>query len=197
MALRQRAARVRRAALAGAILLGYALVGAARAHGAAPATPPGANSPRSCAARAANHRLDFWIGDWDVYAAGALDGTDHIATILNGCVVEESWHDATGYEGRSWFFVDPTTGRLKQVWVTTEAGEPGGTKEKAELPATADGSVRFQGTIRDPSGTAMLDRTTLSCRPDGTVRQVIERSRDGGRSWRVAYAGAYKRRARP
>ena len=146
-----------------------------------------------CTGRTANHRLDFWLGDWLVYAAGSLDGTSHIVSILGGCAVQEEWSDITGYQGRSWFYVDPSTGRLKQVWLTSRAYQFGGTLEKSELPGGVSGSVRFQGTLLEESGRRTLDRTTLTLQVDETVRQVIEVSRDDGRTWAVQYAATYRR----
>jgi len=145
-----------------------------------------------CSGRNANHRLDFWLGDWLVYAAGTLDGTSHIVSILGGCAVQEEWSDISGYQGRSWFYVDPSTGRLKQVWLTSRADQFGGTLEKAELPGGVSGSVRFQGTLMEDSGKRTLDRTTLTLQSDETVRQVIEISRDDGRTWAVKYDAIYR-----
>jgi hypothetical protein len=145
-----------------------------------------------CAGRTANHRLDFWLGDWLVYAAGSLDGTSRIVSILGGCAVQEEWSDISGYQGRSWFYVDPSTGRLKQVWLTSHADQLGGTLEKSELPGAASGSMRFQGTLVDDAGKRMLDRTTLTLQGDGTVRQLIEISRDEGRTWSVKYDALYR-----
>ena len=49
--------------------------------------------------------LDFWLGDWAVYAGGAFDGNNHTISILGGCAIQEEWTDITGYQGRSWFYV--------------------------------------------------------------------------------------------
>jgi hypothetical protein len=159
---------------------------------AAGASPQESKSTGGCAGRSANHRLDFWIGDWLAYAGGALDGTSHIAAILGGCVIQEEWTDVTGYQGRSWFYVDPSTARLKQIWLTSRADEVGGTLEKAELPGGVPGSVRFQGKLAQDSGKQLLDRTTLTLQSDATVRQVIEISRDDGRTWSVKYDAVYR-----
>ncbi len=146
----------------------------------------------SCAERPANHRLDFWLGDWLVYAAGALDGTNHIVSILGGCAVQEEWTDITGDQGRSWFYIDPGTQRLKQVWLTSHAERAGGTTEKAEVPGGGPHSVRFQGMLII-SGNRIIDRTTLTQELDDTVRQVIETSGDGGHTWTVKYNATYRR----
>ena len=43
------------------------------------------------------------------------------------------------------------------------------------------------------TGKRLLDRTTLTLQPDATVRQVIEVSKDDGRSWSVKYDAIYRR----
>ena len=155
-----------------------------------PSPPPAASG---CSGRFANHRLDFWLGDWVVYAKGTIDGTSHIGAILGGCAIQEEWIDVTGEQGRSWFYVDPATGRLKQVWLTSRADELGGTKEKVELPGGGPRSVQFQGLLVANSGKQMEDRTTLTLQPDDTVRQMIELSTDGGRTWAAQYDAVYRR----
>jgi hypothetical protein len=69
----------------------------------------------------------------------------------------------------------------------------GGTLEKAELPGSVPGAVRFQGELVANTGKRLLDRTTLTLQPDATVRQVIEVSKDDGRSWSVKYDAIYRR----
>jgi len=160
---------------------------------AAGARPQAPASAGGCAGRSANHRLDFWLGDWLAYAGGALDGTSHIVSILGGCVIQEEWTDIAGYQGRSWFYVDPASGRLKQVWLTSRAEQLGGTKEKTELPGAEPRSVQFQGVLTGASGRQIVDRTTLTLQRDGSVRQVIEISNDGERTWTIGYDAIYRR----
>ncbi|HVS64755.1 MAG TPA: hypothetical protein VMT85_14765 [Thermoanaerobaculia bacterium] len=64
--------------------------------------------------------------------------------------------------------------------MTENATAPGGLKEKREVSAPAEGSVRFQGEIRLPDGSTYLDRTTLTPLADGEVRQHIEVSGEPG-----------------
>lgn len=56
--------------------------------------------------------------------------------------------------------------------------------------------VRFQGELPREDGSLVLDRTTLSPLPDGRVRQVIETSTDGGRTWEVGFDAYYSRAAK-
>lgn len=67
----------------------------------------------------------------------------------------------------------------------------GGVKEKRLMERYEDGGVRFQGEIALPDGRTYLDRTTLSPLDGGRVRQHIEISTDGGRSWRTTFDAVY------
>jgi hypothetical protein len=171
--------------LALALLVG-AVPLAAHAQGAA-------SPPRTCDTDSTYHKLDFWLGDWRVTVNGVLDGTDRIEKVLGGCAIIESWHDADGHLGQSLFFVSPVMRRWKQVWITDQAQATGGTKEKSAIGWYPDGGVRFQGELIGALGRIVLDRTTLTPMPDGTVRQVIEHSLDGGSTWQPPYVATYTR----
>ena len=75
--------------------------------------------------------------------------------------------------------------------MTPYAMAPGGVKEKMQVEAPP-GSVRFQGTIQRPDSDPYLDRTTLTPADDGSVRQHIEVSLDGGASWRSTFDAIYR-----
>lgn len=142
---------------------------------------------------AVHHELDFWLGEWEVFADGKLDGTNRIERLLDGAALVENWHDSDGHEGKSWFYFYRPENRWKQVWVT----DTGGVKEKALVDILPNGAVRFHGEIPLRDGRKILDQTTLTPDPDGTVRQVIEQSTDGGKSWKVAYDAIYRRKKSP
>jgi len=153
--------------------------------------PPKAATPKPCASEPAYHKLDFWVGRWDVFdqQGGARDGTNLIEKILQGCALVENWHDADGSEGKSLFYYQKATKQWKQVWVT----DVGPMKEKRLIEDLQGGGVRFQGEIPHPDGTSHLDRTTLTPQPHDRVRQVIEISRDGGKTWETVYDAEYRR----
>jgi hypothetical protein len=174
-----------------------------RRHASAPAiaglfalaaTPAAAQDPPTpCDDIAGFHRLDFWLGSWDVRVDGETAGFNRIEKILDGCAVTEHWRGAGGGEGHSLFFYHPVTDTWKQVWVTRFATSPGGLKEKTLVQTLDDGSLRFQGVTPLPDGDSILDRTTLTHLAGGRVRQVIEVSRDGGDTWETTFDGLYGR----
>lgn len=158
------------------------------AQSAQPSTPA---LPPACESEAAYHKLDFWLGDWEVVDSqdGSHAGTNRIEKILKGCAIIENWHDVEGYEGKSLFYYQRATKQWKQVWVT----DVGPMKEKRLVEELKDGGVRFQGEIPHPDGTSHLDRTTLTPLPGGRVRQLIEISRDHGKTWEVTFDAEYRR----
>jgi len=150
---------------------------------------PAEQAPAVGCSDPAYHKLDFWVGDWNVYVAGKLDGTDLVEKILKHCAIVENWRESDGSgEGKSLFYYVSAAKLWKQVWVT----DAGPLKEKQLVAAYPDGGVRFQGAIAHADGTSHLDRTTLTPLPGGNVRQVIEISRDSGKTWQVTYDAEYK-----
>jgi hypothetical protein len=161
----------------------------------ASAVPAAAQQPaaKACADDGAYGLLDFWLGDWVVYSGDDIAGENRIEKILGGCAVAEFWVGSGGGEGQSLFFVD-TDGRWQQVWVTELAANPGGVKQKSHVDEMTGDSVRFQGRISHPGLGSYLDRTTLTPNADGTVRQHIEVSTDGGETWKTTFDAVYVRR---
>lgn len=134
--------------------------------------------------------LDFWVGEWTVWSGDEQAGVNRIEKILGGCALLEHWHSAAGGEGKSLFYVD-SSGKWRQVWVTARATAPGGVKEKSLVTGAPPGAVRFRGRIETETG-SYLDRTTLVPLADGTVRQLIEVSTDGGETWRPVFDAIYR-----
>lgn len=149
--------------------------------------------PPACSTHPAFQRLDFWLGEWTVWVGSQQVGSNQVAKVENGCAITETWQPAGGGSGRSLFFVHPADRTWRQVWVTAGALAPGGVKEKHEVRVEGPG-VRFQGTVSDTLGRSWLDRTTLTPGADGTVRQHIEISTDGGATWRTTFDAVYRRK---
>ncbi|HSN73377.1 MAG TPA: hypothetical protein VLT59_17810 [Steroidobacteraceae bacterium] len=145
----------------------------------------------SCADEPKLALLDFWLGEWTVTSDGQRVGTNRIARELDGCAVVERWQSALGGRGLSLFYVGPAGDDLKQVWVSSAALGPGGTKEKSLLTRAADGTLVFQGIWWTEEGREVLDRTRLSPLGDGRVRQVIEVSTDAGAHWTKTFDATY------
>ena len=123
--------------------------------------------PVSCDRDPNYHKLDFWLGNWDVFdiKSGTKDGTNRIEKTLKGCAIIENWTEPDGSKGKSSLYVQRATGQWKQVWVE----DSGGMKEKSLQGTYSGPGVRFQGEILHKNGGSHLDRTTLQETSGGGV----------------------------
>jgi hypothetical protein len=165
------------------VALAVAAPPAALAQSAAASAPP----PRPCAA-AEYRQFDFWIGRWDVFTPdGKKAGVNHIEAIDGGCVLIERWQGVGGSTGTSLNGWDAATQRWHQHWVDNQGG-------LLRLSGGWDGQrMRLVGTEPGPGGTTVQQRITWTPAADGSVRQLWERSDDGGGRWSVLFDGIYKR----
>jgi len=161
----------------------------------APRSPVHAQQPAPAACPAAvRSALDFWVGDWVVTVKGERAGTDRVERVSKGAAVIERWTGRGGDEGTSLFSFDPYACTWHQLWITDAPDRVGGLKHKDLVALEAGGTVRFQGVYPGRRAVTVLDRTTLTPRADGTVRQVIEVSADGGATWTTGFDAVYARR---
>lgn len=136
-----------------------------------------------------HHRqFDFWLGDWDVFnRQGARVGHSHVASLIGECALLENWVDSQGNVGKSLNYYDPGDGHWKQVWVSDKGGN---TVYSGQI---AGGAMHFQGPTAKPDGSHVPTRMTFTPLPDGRVRQYIETSTDGGKTWTAGFDGYYRR----
>src|SRR5437763_4010512 len=103
------------------------LAGALITVGAAQQQPQiGAKTQQPCS-EPQQRQLDFWIGSWDLTwpgnTAGEIaHGTNNIARILDGCVVQENFSggDAMPLRGLSVSLFNTGSGKWQQTWVDNE-----------------------------------------------------------------------------
>jgi hypothetical protein len=154
------------------------------ARGSEPGASPAPEAP--CKGDPAHGQLDFWVGRWEVFdPKGKKDGDNLIEKILASCAIVRTGPRPTE-QGKSLFYYLRPQRRWKQVWVT----DTGFVKEKTQPLDYSGPGVRSQGELPLPGGVVVLDRTTLTELPEGRVRQVIEQSRDGGKTW-SSWEGIY------
>jgi len=144
------------------------------------------NTAAPCSA--AEHRqFDFWLGEWEVTANGKAAGTNSIHSILGGCVLMEEWQSSGGqFSGKSFNRYDPDSKKWEQIWVDSSGGILKLTGEYKNGQMILQGA---QGTGEE----AVIDRITWTNNDDGTVRQLWEKSKDGGVSWTTAFDGLYRK----
>ena len=135
--------------------------------------------------------LDFWVGEWDVTTPdGSPAGRSSVEKAFDGCVIIEHWTGAKGGVGMSLNTFDPTTGQWTQRWV-----DNGGTV--AQLQGEFhDKSLIYRREFKGPNGADITSRMTFTDLGADGVRQHVERSTDGGKTWRTGFDGRYHRRAK-
>jgi hypothetical protein len=169
------------------ILAASALLAAsAHAQSAPPAAPKPCSGPEF-------RQFDFWVGDWDVQTPdGKLAGTNSITSEFAGCVVHEHWRGEGGMTGESFNHYAPGARRWYQTWVDDQGGF-----------LVLDGSfvrdtMRLTGrtpTVRGDTISHVISFTRIDGNPD-RVHQLWQTSKDGGKTWAVAFDGIYVRKGK-
>ena len=152
--------------------------------GAAPA-PAAPSRPSACASGAHLRDFDFWLGRWDVTAAGKLAGHNEITSEYGGCTLIEHWAGASGGAGGSLNFYDPARKKWREVWIDRDG-------EIIELEGgLVGGAMVLEGPHTHADGSINRMRGTWTPNPDGSVRQLFEESADDGKTWTVSFDGHY------
>ncbi len=143
---------------------------------------------KPCGASPEYRQFDFWIGEWDVTANGNRAGESSVQLILGKCVVFENWTGARGMNGKSFNIYDPAKGKWRQTWVDDFGTLTEFTGE------FKDGVMRFVADTVDARGNKTLRKMTFFPLPEGRVRQLGERSTDGGKTWSADYDLIYAKK---
>ncbi len=131
--------------------------------------------------------FDFWVGEWEVRnPPGDLVGRSSIRRILGGCVIHESWTGTDGSTGESFNIYDARRAVWHQTWVDNSG-------LLLELEGGLEGQAMvLRGETETPDGAGRLQRITWTPVGDGSVRQLWERSTDGGVTWATVFDGTYR-----
>ncbi|MBI3884723.1 MAG: hypothetical protein HY302_03205 [Opitutae bacterium] len=153
-----------------------------------PAAPPSAPPPPP----PEMHQVEFWLGDWDVFANGTDQqiGESRVEAVADGWALLESW-TARGPKvtGKSLNSFDRASGQWQQFWIGGGGG--GIILFKGGL---VDGKMVLEATFVAAKGAPALTRGIWTPNADGTVRQQFENSTDGGKTWQPNFDGLYKRK---
>lgn len=135
-------------------------------------------------------QFDFWLGEWDVLnPQGQKFARSSIQSIIEDCVIFENYDQGNGmYVGKSFSAYDATTHHWTQRWID-------GTGRVTDYVADfVDGEMRFRTETVSPAGVKTLVKMTFQKQGPDKVRQFLENSTDGGKTWNVTYDGVYVRR---
>ena len=153
------------------------------------ASPLLAAEHASSACNAPTYRqFDFFAGDWDTYdvqAPGRIVARNTVKVILDGCVIHEDYRQNDGLHGESYSLYDAARKVWHQSWVTNHGGL-----------LLLDGGMQgdrmvFEGVERKAGKPHALVRAAWYRQGDG-VRETVERSLDGGKTWKTEFDILFK-----
>ena len=145
---------------------------------------PGCESP-------AFQALAYWIGSWDVRTGQDQQaGASFVEWSADGCSVLERWTSLPGmprFTGIGLHFYDPATRTYRQIWSDS-------TPRVVDMKGTRlNDGFRYEWKVDSPQGQPLDKRYTLTQTDGGGVRQIGERSADGGKTWVIEYEYRYRK----
>ncbi|HLG40279.1 MAG TPA: hypothetical protein VI461_11455 [Chitinophagaceae bacterium] len=141
-------------------------------------------------------QFDFWIGNWEAFAPNGNKGGDSkISVMLDSCVILEEWTSANTQQGliysdKSFNMYNIATKQWQQTWVDNT----GNTTEFLRGEGKDGKIIYYADNVVDAKGKAFMRRLTFTKLSDDKVRQLGERSDDGGKTWTAEYDLEYRRR---
>ena len=168
-------------------LLVSAMLAAAPVHAQKTMNPP---------AQAAD-LFDFWVGDWDA-AWTAPDGTagrgrNRVTKVLDAAVIEENFEETPDgktppLHGRSLSVLHKASGVWKQAWTDNQGGF-------FAFTGQVDGDKRiFITDTVHADGKASAQRMVFYAIRKDSFNWDWESTNDGGKSWKLQWRIAYRRR---
>jgi tetratricopeptide (TPR) repeat protein len=144
-----------------------------------------------CASEPKARQLDFWVGEWDVTSPRGPVGRSSVQLILGSCIVFENWAGRLGDSGKSFNVYNAATDEWQQYWVANRL-------QGANLFTQgiyADGKLQYRHSeFKGSDGKMYLRRLAFFNLDPEHVRQLSERSADGGATWTTEYDFKYTRR---
>jgi hypothetical protein len=131
-------------------------------------------------------QFDFWIGNWEVEnPSGTPVGHNDVTLEQDGCLLVEHWKSNRGGQtGTSFNYYDIRDQKWHQLYLDN-SGNAGA------FPAMAGGLVDGKMVMTtDPSSSPVFRWTWYVTGPQ-RVRQMAERSTDGGKTWQIVWDSTY------
>jgi len=116
-------------------------------------------------------------------------GESIITLAKGGCAIHESYTTLGPYSGQSINYYDPLEKKWKQNWVGN-SGDVGIYEETD----SGKGNLQFIAKQLLPEGVVTRKMTFYYNEKEDSVRQLIEDSKDEGKTFAPVFDGLYKRR---
>jgi hypothetical protein len=132
-------------------------------------------------------QFDFWIGKWEVKSPdGKTVGWNEVTRELDGCLLVEHWKSAGGKSlGSSFNYYDIRDQLWHQLYLDN-SGDAGA------FPAMTGYFLNGKMVLLTDPKVKPLDRWTWYQISLGRVRQMAERSEDGGKTWATIWDSTYE-----
>lgn len=129
--------------------------------------------------------FDFIVGHWEYRTPDGRKVADQVITKQGeGCAIVEEWNEVSGITGHGISFVDPVTGRWRQVWVSSRfhIDYSGGLDES--------GAMVLEGTMYPTNGSGSSPiRGVWTKQADGSVRKEFFKRDEKTNQWVSFFAG--------
>lgn len=155
---------------------------------AQPAVTSAAKPPPACATD--DYRaFDFWIGVWEVTAAGKVqpEAVNRISREHAGCVLREDYTTKGGYTGMSMSFYDAVQKKWHQTWMGVDGSAlfiEGGLNDQGQMVLSNRNTPYYREGMP-------INRISWTPNKDGSVRQHWQASQDAGKTWSTVFDGLY------
>ena len=147
---------------------------------------------QSCPAMPLSRALDYWLGNWTVsYPGGPKGSSSKVVLQLDKCLFVEQWGDSKGHRGENVF----AYGQDDHTWHGLFADNRGRLHVFVEGTVVA-GTAEFIGPSRGDDGGAVLNRLRVIRIDANTLKQIWDKSVDGGHTWKPDFALNYRRASR-
>ncbi|WP_299228704.1 hypothetical protein [uncultured Psychroserpens sp.] len=141
-------------------------------------------SANPCKYGAEYKKLDFWLGEWDVYVKGKKTADSYITKSEGGCTLHEDYRTLGGYFGRSMNYYDAADQLYTQIWIDKNNG-------KIEFKETS-AKEGYLMMMSDQGDGNLIRMSYEKDNETGNVTQIMESSSDEGKTWNLNFNGVYK-----
>ena len=129
-------------------------------------------------------KLDFWLGEWDVYVNGNKTAESFITKSMGGCTLHEDYRTLSGYFGRSYNYFDSSDNLYTQIWIDKFNGKYVFKEKEAK-----EGYLLM---LADQGEGNLVKMSYEKDIKTGNVTQIMESSADNGETWTLSFTGIYK-----
>jgi hypothetical protein len=151
---------------------------------------------RPCENNENYRKLDFFVGNWDIYLGDGYDqkvAVDTIEKVTRGCAILENFYYTAGkstFTGKSFCFYDAP----KQKFVMNWAGSSGDIRIFEETASSKNSMELMAITIGNSNRMLVHRKMKIDYNPtDDTIHQFIQNSYDLGKTWVTEWDALYRR----